>query len=65
MVMNRVLPMARPLATSTVANGTSVPAAALALAVSNQARRAASSIGRAIVHRQIASSNATAASSSR
>ena len=52
-VMNLVLPIARPLAVSTVANGTSVPASALARAVSNHARSAGSSMGLAIVQRQI------------
>ena len=38
--MNRVLPIARPVARSIVANGTSVPAAALARVVVEPAREA-------------------------
>ena len=65
MVMNRLLPIARPLARSMVANGTSRPAAALASAWSSQARSPAGSMGRAIVQCQTGASKATRDRSSR
>src|SRR6185369_14759950 len=61
MFMNRLLPIGRPVDASIVANGNSVPAARAASAVSAQARRSASLVGRAIVHCQIAGSRATSA----
>ncbi len=65
MVMNRLLPIARPVARSTVANGTSVPAAALASGERDPGPAARlRSVRRAIVQRQTGASKATRARSS-
>jgi hypothetical protein len=59
--MYRVEPIARPDATSIVANGSSRPASRAAIVSAAHARSSSSLVGRAIVSRQISGSRATSA----